>query len=359
MTEQLRKNVLQQARIILSLAFLVTLIGVSGFMLIEGWGFLDSLYMTAITLTTVGFREVGEPSSAGKVFTILLITCGVGTWAYAFGSMFRLLVEGQLRNYFYQRRMEKMLDSMKKHFIVCGFGRIGMLVCRQLAEEKIPFVVVERKPSIVEELAKLEYLYVEGDASAEEVLLKAGIERARGLIAVLGTDAGNVYTVLTARYLNAKLYIVCRSEDEEAEDKIQKAGANRVISPYRIGGRSLANAAMRPHVLDFIDLVTSRKDLELGLEEVPIPAGSHLAGKTIVGTRIRERFGTIIVACRTSDNVMIFNPPADHLIQAGDVLIALGNRDCLENLDRGLDLGDSGYPGVDHESLLENQEDPS
>jgi voltage-gated potassium channel len=337
LTEKLRRDVLNQARIIISLATLVILCGVIGYMWIERMPLLDALYMTVITLTTVGFREVGSPSDAGKVFTVVLITCGVGTWAYAFGSMFRLVVEGELRNYFHHRRMEKMIGSLKNHFVVCGFGRIGMLVCRQLEAEKIPFVVVEKNPARTEELEKREYMHIEGDAAMEEALLAAGIREARGMISVLGTDASNVYAVLTAKHMNPELKIVCRSEDEEAEDKMMKAGADRVISPYRIGGLSLASAALRPNVLDFLDLVTSRKELELGIEEVPVLPGSSLAGKTIVGSKVRERFDTIIVACRTPDEVMIFNPPADHVINEGDVLIALGKPDCLVNLEKGLD----------------------
>lgn len=336
---RVKSNVLGQARIMFGMAIGLIVVGTIGYMFIEDLSLLDAVYMTIITITTVGFREVRPLDAAGKLFTVLLITGGVGTWVYAFSSILRLLVEGQLKSYFTQRRMERMIGNIDKHIVVCGFGRIGSMVCRELAHEKIPFVVIEKKPSCFEQLRELDYLYIGGDATAEETLVDAGIANARGLISVLATDAGNVYTVLTARHLNSDLYIVCRSEDEASEDKILKAGANKVISPYRIGSHSLANAATRPHVVDFVEIVTTNKEMELGLDEFPITAESPLAGLTLVESKIRERFGIIVVACRSVDGTMIFNPPANHTICEGDVLIILGQPKHLANLDRNRDGG--------------------
>jgi voltage-gated potassium channel len=334
---QSSKEVLKQSRIILYLAIMLILFGVGGYMILEEWSFLDSLYMTVITITTVGFREARELGREGQIFTIVLITFGVGTWAFAFTSIVRLLVEGHLKNFFSQRRMERMIGTIRNHFIVCGFGRIGSLVCRQLEQEGLPFVVIEKKPSAVDELARLDYMHIGGDATEEETLKAAGIGGARCLISVLGTDAGNVYAVLSARHLNPRLYIVCRSEDDAAEDKMLKAGANKVICPYRIGGRSLANAAARPNVVEFIEFASTRKQLELGVEEVPVPPGSPLAGQSLMSSKIRERFGVMIVACRTANEDMIFNPPANHVIKEGDVLIAMGKPDSFERLHSELD----------------------
>ena len=317
--------------VILMLAALLVL-GTAGYVIIEGWTFLDSLYMTVITITTVGFREMGEMDGAGRIFTLVLITLGVGTWAYAITSLARLLAEGQLKLFFSVRRTEKMIENLKDHFIVCGHGRIGSLVCRHLKEENRPFVVVESDPGLEEELKEQGYLYVMGDATKEETLRLAGVLKARTLVATLDTDAANVYAVLTARHLNPRLYIVCSSEEKGAEDKMLKAGASKVISPYRIGGRSLAHAATRPYAHRFIELATAETDLRLVLEEVPIPVGSPLAGKSLADSRLRERCGLMIVAILPEEGEMVFNPPADHVIREGDVLVALGSPECFAKL---------------------------
>jgi len=238
-------------------------------------------------------------------------------------------------------KMHKRISKLKKHYIVCGSGRMGYEAVRELQNENIGLVVIENDPDIVQKLEDEGIAIVRGDATDDKVLKEAGVEHAKGLLAVLPNDAHNVYVSLSARGINPNLFIIARGTDDVAEDKLLKAGADRVISPYQIGGRSLANAAMRPHVLDFIDLVTSKKDLELGLEEVSVIAGSPLVGKTIAGSRVRERYGTSIMACRTAER-MIFNPPPDHVINEGDMLIVLGKLDSLENINRELDRGAPG-----------------
>jgi len=314
-------------------------LGTTGYMIIEGWGVLDALYMTVITVTTVGLGEVRTLGGSGRIFTIILVVLGVAVWAYALGSFSQLLIEGELRNYFLRRRLRSMISGMENHTILCGFGRIGQIVASELAREKIPFVVIEKEPALEEQLKHAGYMYIIGDATEEEVLKAAGIEKARCLISALGTDASNVYTVLIARDLNPRLYIVGRSEDETAEDKILRAGADKVISPYLIGAHSLAQAAVRPHVLNFIEVATSTTNVELAIEEIPVPDDSPLAGQTLVGAHLRDRFGIIVVGSKTKSQDMIFNPPGDYVITPGEVLIAMGKRESLQALREALTGG--------------------
>jgi len=316
-------------------AFLVAgllIAGTAGYCLIEGWTVLEGLYMTVISVTTVGLTEVRKPSDWGRLFTIVLIVCGVATWAYAVGSFSRLLVEGEIRVYLMRRKLRKMIHKISHHTILCGYGRIGQIAADELAQEKMPFVVIEKDPTREEELEAAGHLYVIGDATQEETLRTAGIDKARCLISALGTDASNVYTILIARDLNPRLYIVGRSEDETAEDKMLRAGADKVISPYHIGAVSLVQAAVRPHVLNFIEVATSTASVELAIEEIAVPEDSPLAGQTLMGAKLRDRFGVIVVGSRTRNQEMIFNPPADYRIRVGEVLIAMGKRESLKAL---------------------------
>ncbi len=330
------REVTNHLRIVALLITGLLVFGTVGYMAVEGWNLLDSLYMTVITVTTVGLREVRTLSGPGRIFTILLVVLGVATWAYALGSFSQLLIEGELRNYFVRRKLRSMIAKLENHTILCGFGRIGQIVATELSREKIPFVVVERDGSLEEQLKHAGYFYIIGDATEEEVLRAAGIENARCLISALGTDASNVYTVLIARDLNPRLYIVGRSEDETAEDKILRAGADKVISPYLIGAHSLVQAAVRPHVLNFIEVATSTTNVELAIEEIPVPEDSPLVGQTLVGARLRDRFGIIVVGSRTRSQDMIFNPPSDYVIRPGEVLIAMGKRESLQALREAL-----------------------
>jgi voltage-gated potassium channel len=292
------------------------------------------VYITVITVTTVGLWEVKELSPPGRIFTIVLVVCGVGTWAYVLGSFSRLLIEGEVRTFIAERRHRRMIRSMKDHTILCGFGRIGRIVAGELAQAKNPLVVIEKEGELLEELNRMGILSIKGDATEEEVLTAAGIQQARCLISALGTDASNVYTVLIARDLNPRLYIIGRSEDETAEDKILRAGADKVISPYRIGAQSLVHAAIRPHALNFIEVATSTTSVELTLEEIAVPESSPLVGETLKGAKLRERFGVIVVGSRTKSQEMIFNPPADYAMRGGEVLIVLGKKESLTALRR-------------------------
>ncbi|MEW5981615.1 MAG: potassium channel protein [Acidobacteriota bacterium] len=307
--------------------------GVLGYMLIEGWGFWDSVYMTVITVTTVGYREIHTLSRPGEIFTIVLIIAGVGTAFYTFTQLLTIVVEGGLPRRFERRRRMRMLEELRDHFIVCGFGRIGSIIVEEFRRQHVPFVVVERNPERVQAAMESGGLAVEADASREDVLKRVGIERARGLIAAVGTDAENVYAVLTARVLKPDLYIIGRAETEDAERKLLRAGASRVVSPYRIGARELAQTALRPAVVDFFELATRAGNLELAIEQVDLDAASSLAGRSIVDANIRQRYGVIVVGIQRSGGRMEFNPPGEAIMRAGDQLVVLGRVDGLRQLE--------------------------
>ncbi len=259
----------------------IIVVGVIGYMTIEGWSFLDSLFMTVETITTVGYNEVLPLSSGGQVFTIFLIISGVGGALYTLTGIIRYFIEGNLGTTLGRRRMENRISKLKGHFILCGFGRVGESVASTFHEEGVPFVVIDNKPSRIEHLEQSEYLYLEGDATRDEVLKEAGVERARGLVATLGSDADNTYITLSGRALNPEMFIESRASSEQAETKLKNAGADRVVAPYRIGARRMAMLAMRPKVVDFIDTIIRHRGPELQMENVAIENGSTLAGQTV------------------------------------------------------------------------------
>ncbi len=308
--------------------------GTCGYVLVEGWNVWDAFYMTVTTVTTVGYKEVHPLSRAGEVFTVAVVIAGVGTAFYTFTLFATTIVEGGLHQQVARWRRERMLDQLRDHFIVCGYGRIGSIICDEFSRQRIPFVVVERDPARVQDVLALGGLAVEADASSEDVLRRLHVDRARGLIAAVGTDAENVYIVLTARVMRQDLYILGRAETEDAERKLLKAGANRVVSPYRIGGRELAQTALRPAVVDFFELATRAGNLELAIEQVAIADGSVLAGSTIIQANVRQRFGAIVVGIQRRDGRMEFNPPGDAAMQPGDQLVVLGRVDGLHELEQ-------------------------
>jgi len=312
---------------------LVLLGGTLGYTLIEGWHPWDAFYMTVTTITTVGFREVHPLSRAGEVFTVFVILAGVGTAFYTFTLLATVVVEGGLHASLERRRRLRMLDDLRDHFIVCGYGRIGAIIVEELRRQHVPYVVIERDHERVLAVMEAGGLAVEADASSEEVLTRLGIARARGFIAAVGTDAENVYAVLTARVLRPDLYIIGRAETEDAQRKLLRAGANRVVSPYRIGARELAQTALRPAVVDFFELATRSGSMELAIEQVAISEGSLLAGRSIIEANVRQRYGVIIVGIQRKAGKMEFNPPGDAVMQAGDQLVVLGPVDGLRNLE--------------------------
>lgn len=320
-------------RLAVALLLFVFVGGTIGYVVVEGWSAWDGFYMVATTITTVGFKEVHPLSGPGEVLTVFVLFAGVGTFFYTFTLLATVVVEGGLAARFDRRRRLRMLDEIRDHFIVCGYGRIGATICDELRRQQVPFVVIDRDPDNVQAVLETGALAVEADASSEDVLRRVGIDRARGLIAAVGTDAENVYAVLTARVLRPDLYIVGRAETPDAERKLQRAGANRVASPYRIGAREMAQTALRPAVVDFFQLATRAGNLELAIEQVAIDPASALAGKSIIDANIRQRFGLIVVGIQRAGGRMEFNPPADAVMQVGDQLVVLGRTDGLRDLE--------------------------
>jgi voltage-gated potassium channel len=319
--------------VILVLLVCVTLGGTLGYMALEGWGLLDAFYMTVISLTSVGFGEVHPLSSAGKLFTVLVILGGVAIVATALGFGSRIVLEGQLERLMGRRKVEKEIARLRSHYIVCGYGRMGGVISREFLKKPVPFVIVERDPEIFKNIDP-GMLAICGNAEEDAVLQAAGIERARGLVSVVSSDADNVYITLTAAGLRPDLYIVARAGDESAERKLLRAGASKVVCPYAIGGAGIANAILRPAVVDFIELVTRREHLELQMEEVRVAPTSPLSGRTILQTGLRQQYGAIVVAVKKGSDHMQFNPEPDYRIEAGDRLIVLGAGEKLDEIAR-------------------------
>jgi voltage-gated potassium channel len=309
-------------------------------MVIEGWTGLEALYMTIITLSTVGFQEVHPLSRSGKIFTMLLIVSGVGFMFYFLGSIARMMVEGTIKDVLGRRKLEKQISQISGHYIVCGFGRIGRTVSQLLREKPIEVVVIEKDPEHIPFFQEKKILYVTGEATSEEILLMAGILRAKGLVAAVSSDADNVYISLTARGLNPDLFILARAAEESSIKKLTRAGADKVVSPYDIGARSMANTILRPTVIDFIELAMHNRNLDLQIEELTVGEQSEIKDLTLMESTIRQDYDLIVVAIKKKSGEMIFNPSFQAKIEVGDILVALG--DC-ENLNRlGKKLGITG-----------------
>jgi voltage-gated potassium channel len=299
-------------------------------MLIEGWSFFDSLYMTIITLSTVGYSELGGLSSSGRLFTIFLIIGGVGTVLYSLSAGARFILEGELQELFGRSRLEKRIKELRDHYIICGYGRMGKIIAKELKSKGINFIAIEKNPVIRE---KEDLLILEGDATQDETLKECGIERAKGLITVLPTDAENLYVVLSAKELNPNLFIVARAGEEGSEQKLLRAGADRVVSPYHIGGLRIAHTVLKPAVVDFIEFATKTGNIDLQMEEMPIPEGSGLIGLTLDQCGIGRELGIIIVAIKRATGEMRFNPTSRTTIKSGDTLIVLGEVSKLKILE--------------------------
>ena len=297
--------------------------GTLAFHLIENRTLLNSLYFTIITLTTVGYGDVTPTTYEGKIAVVLTIVAGVVLIGLLVSSLTEMLVEVQVRRVLGRKRLEKEIAGLTDHFIVCGFGRIGGIVCRELHQNGVPFVVIETNEELLARADEMGYLHLHGDATEDGSLAQAGIQRAKGLVAVLGTDADNVYLTMSARDLNRRLHIVARGQEERTARKLARAGASRVVSPYEIGGQRMAHAILRPNVIDFIEAAT-RTGTEINMEEMEVCETSPVAGKTLADSGIRQDFGLIIVAIRRPDGRMTFNPSHLTKIEAGDVLVTMG-----------------------------------
>jgi voltage-gated potassium channel len=312
---------------------LLTAAGTVGFHFIEGWDWFDSFYMVIITLSTIGYQEVHQLSHAGRVFNIFLITAGVALVFLMIGALTQALLEFELVKVFGRRRMEREVANLKDHYIICGAGRVGHSVARELALKPCPFVIVESEEKSIAELDP-KWLVLIGDAASEKTLRDAGIERAAGLVAATTTDATNIYIVLTARGLNPRLKIIARASEERAEKHLKTAGADVVISPYAAAGHRIAQNFLRPHLLDFLDIASDRSGtFQMLIEEVRIAPQSSLAGTTVGSSGIHHNFGIMILAIRRSDGETRFNPEAPEPIHSGDTLIAMGEPGQLAKLE--------------------------
>jgi voltage-gated potassium channel len=312
--------------------FLLVLVGAVGFHFLEDLPLFEAFYLAVITLTTVGYGDIYPKTMAGRTFTLLLVVGGVFSFFYAATALIRAIVSGEVGAMLGKAQMERALADLKNHIIVCGYGRMGRLVCREFSGAGLPFVVIDKNAAALEDFQLPHGLALHGDAASDEMLSRAGVERARGLVTVMASDADNLYTTMSARLLHHKLVIVARVEDPQSEQKLVRAGANRVVSPYQIGGRSMAQAVLRPTVVDFIELATRTEHIELQLEEARIHPHSPLTGASLKDSRLRADLKVIIVAIKKPSGKMIFNPPAETTIEVGDILLAIGHREQLDQL---------------------------
>jgi voltage-gated potassium channel len=311
---------------------LLTFVGMAGFHFIEGWTWFDGFYMVITTFSTIGYQEVHPLSHTGRIFNVALILAGVSLVFLGIGSLTQALLEFSLRKFFGRRKMEREIDRLSDHYIICGAGRVGRSAARELSRKPAPFVILEQNESKAARFSN-DWLILVGDATQEQILRQVHIERARGLVAATTTDATNLYIVLTARGLNPQLTIIARASEEGAEKHLLKAGADSVVSPYNFAGQRIAQSFLRPHVVSFLDTATTHLGIDLEIGEIQVHANSEFAGKTVGSSRIRQERGVIILAIKRDDG-MRFNPAPDDLIQPGDCLIAMGQPAQLRQLEQ-------------------------
>ena len=323
--------------ILIASALLITQFGGTlGFILIDHYPVFDAFYMTLITISTVGYGEVHPLSHAGRVFNSFLIFFGVTIMLLAVGGMTQAIIELELNQYFGKRRTKKMIDLLQSHYIVCGFGRVGRGAALELQRAGVPFLVVDRNDERVEWAMKLGMLAVLADATDDQTLSDAGVLRAKGLIATLQSDADNLFVILSAKAIKPTLLVSARIASEQSEKKMRLAGADYVFAPYDMTGNRMAQVMLKPHVSQFIDFTTKGIGLDVGIEQVRVPATSGQISKTLQQMQIRRELGVIILAIRKSDGRMLFNPPAEAEIEAGDFLIAMGETANLQKLEQML-----------------------
>ncbi|MBI9091478.1 MAG: potassium channel protein [Desulfobacterium sp.] len=330
-------NRLRQIIIAAVVSLAVSIMGTVGYMIIEGWNFLDSFYMVALTLSTVGYSEVHPISPGGRVFTIILIITSVSLVLYLAGVIVQFVVEGEIRSILGRRKLDKRIAKLKNHYIVCGYGRIGRILCKQLAEQTPDIAVLENCTALEPTLTQDNMLYLMGDASDETLLLKAGIRQASHLIAALATDVDNVFLVLTARQLNPKIHIMARAEKKAAKSKLYAAGADQVDSPYDIGAVSMGLRLLRPSVSYFLNIALTRKEKAIQIEEAPISPDSSLVNIMLKDSGIRQKYNLIIIAIKKADGEMIFNPSFDTYMEEGDTIISMGRARDLKRFHQALD----------------------
>lgn len=322
-------KVTRMNRIVVALFLILGIIsfGTLGYMIIEKWDFFNSIYMTIITISTVGFSEIGVLSAKGRTLTMILIVLGIGIGGYTIGNLSAFLIEVQIQNLFRGRKMEKNISTMKNHIIVCGYGRTGAEIVEVLRADSKEFLLIEKDENRILEAQEKNCLVITGNATDDEVLIKAGVERATGLITALGNDADNLYVVLTARGMNPDLKIIARGIDDTAGTKLKRAGANNVVSPFTIAGRRMASLVMKPQIVEFLEVMVNSGEFELKLEQITINKKSYLVNKKLNQSNIKsETDGATIIGIKKSDEEkMTINPMGNTLLEENDILIALGN----------------------------------
>lgn len=325
-------NLLRRGLIIAALLVAVLSLGTAGFILIEDYPPLDAFYMALTTIATVGYMEVHPLSSAGRIFNSALIVIGVSSAFLAIGMMTQTVIEMEMGETLARRKAKRMIEKLKDHYIVCGYGRVGSGAAEELKSAGVPFVVVDRNQERVDEALRNGMLAMTADSTRDETLRLAGVERAKGVVAALETDADNLYLVLSAKTLNPGVRIAARTSEEESEQKLRRVGADVVFTPYSITGHRLALALLRPGVFEFLRVTSRNIGLDVSIEELKVSAASELAGKTLRQLQLRRDLGVIVLAIGKAGGQMLFNPPADAELAAGDTLIAMGERDNLSRL---------------------------
>lgn len=319
----------------LCLMCVVFVAGLCVFMFVEGWSFIESFYMMVITLSTVGFGEIHPLSDRARLLTAIIIIAGVGNFAYIVSSFSRMLVDGHLNKLLWRRKVQKRIDKLDNHYIVCGYGRIGGVVVQEILKASSDVVVVEHDPALVEQLKRDGIMHLAGDATDDGLLISAGIKRARSIVTALTDEAANVYVALTARQLNPNIFIVARANNASHITRLEFAGADKVVLPHLIGGVRMANSVLRPTVTDFLDLAV-RGNIDLQLEELTIGPASPFAGKNIVESRLRQDYDLIVVGIKRQNGELVFNPGPKEMILAGDTLIAVGRPADLSRISENL-----------------------
>ncbi|MBW1636571.1 MAG: potassium channel protein [Deltaproteobacteria bacterium] len=306
--------------------------GTFGYFLVEDMPLFEAFYMTLITISTVGFSEVKPLSHAGRLITIVIIVWGISLLTYTLGQVAKIFVEGELRRILGRRKLEKQIAALREHYIICGYGRIGAIIVSELMKDKIPLVVIEQDPARLEELDAENILYLGMDATSDEALISAGLSSARGLVTAVSSDADNVFIALSAKGIRKDIFILARSSRVNSENKLLRAGASRVICPYQMGAKRMAEILQKPTVIDFLDQTMMNSDLGLAMEEAVVADSSPVVGKTVVSSHLRQDFGVMIVAIKKLTGEMIFNPRPEEQLHAGDVIVAIGEKEKLSNM---------------------------
>lgn len=316
------------------IAFALLLVfGTLGYMILLKVNLVDALYMTVITISTVGFGEVGTSSAFSELFSVLMIFLGVGVVGYAFTTVVAMLVEGRLVDLWKGSKMDKKISALDEHYIICGSGELADVIIDKFIKENLDFLVITDDRADLDDYSHHNILVIEGHATEEEVLEKAGISRAKGLIAALPSEVDNIVTVLTARHLNEAIYIIANSTSKSGSQKLMKVGANKTMSAIEISGKRIASLMIKPNIISFLDVVTKVGDVEMDLEEVIVKKGSYLENKDLIAAQIPNKTGLIVLAIkRNKDKKMLFNPPGNYIFETSDVLIVLGREEQVEKL---------------------------